>query len=462
MAKRKVKKEVTVIGLYGGETPKSYSVWFPHGYGHLGNQQYVPKSQVSAITGTVSDVYYDMLDEGAVTKEQKFYEVEVTIPYWLYRNYLSISMGKNLTDMLPEYTESHKRTYYGDDFFQAILPKLSRSRPPRLNNNSENESERVPTVEKATSGKVYGVFLKKINMDKNSLLYYINDDYRRRELASPNLKIDANRNIINTSGKNVEGIHFQMLFHNGRGHMQSLFVSTKEINSIKRVYPKLISVVDTFTTARERARGNSFNVVVLELDVPVKTRSNIYNYAPASLQMEKSLPNSEWNWKEIFKRHGKTPFNKNNKDYGKQRVPTKTARNKMSLRNKLIRLAYEQPQLRGDLLPLIKSAGNKSIGFALSFSPLDMVEEEQEIKKIIRRNFKGSMSDYNYFVATSVGDVPVLYISDSRGNGVKGSAFRIDWRDTLKALMKAKYLSQPNFQKGISQALRQKALIPGA
>ena len=32
----------------------------------------------------------------------------------------------------------------------------------------------------------------------------------------------------------------------------------------------------------------------------------------------------------------------------------------MSLRNKLIRLAYEQPQLRDDLLPLItKSAKNK-------------------------------------------------------------------------------------------------------
>ena len=35
----------------------------------------------------------------------------------------------------------------------------------------------------------------------------------------------------------------------------------------------------------------------------------------------------------------------------------KTAREKMSLRKKLIRLAYTQPQLRGDLLPLLIVTG---------------------------------------------------------------------------------------------------------
>lgn len=135
----------------------------------------------------------------------------------------------------------------------------------------------------------------------------------------------------------------------------------------------------------------------------------------------------------------------------------------MSLRNKLIRLAYEQPQLRKDLLPLInKSARSKSVGFALSFSPLDIAEKEQEIEKIIRRNFKGSMRDYNYFVNTSVGDVPVLWISDSKGNSISAGAFRNDWRDTIQALVKSKYLSMPNFQKGMAMAMRQKALIPDA
>lgn len=141
---------------------------------------------------------------------------------------------------------------------------------------------------------------------------------------------------------------------------------------------------------------------------------------------------------------------------------TKSKGKKATLRSSLIRLAYEQPQLREDLLPLIKSAGNKSIGFALSFSPLDIAEKEQEIEKIIRRNFKGSMRDYNYFVNTSVGDVPVLYISDSKGNGVSGTMFNNDWRDVIQALVRAKYLSVANFQKGISLAMRQKAYIPDA
>jgi len=135
---------------------------------------------------------------------------------------------------------------------------------------------------------------------------------------------------------------------------------------------------------------------------------------------------------------------------------------KATLRSSLIRLAYSQPQLRDDLLPLIKSAGNKSIGFALSFSPLDIAEKEQEIESIISRKFKGSLRDYNYFVNTSVGDVPVLYISDSKGNGVSGTMFNNDWRDVIQALVRAKYLSVANFQKGIALAMRQKAYIPDA
>lgn len=231
-------------------------------------------------------------------------------------------------------------------------------------------------------------------------------------------------------------------------------------------------------------------------------------------------------WANNYGEHGEEEFSDANiiEDWindhaSKWEEQTKSGK-KASLRDSLIRLAYENPELRKDLLPVItksakkkkykvsffkysyrgtkierteivdaispahakdqvsslygikkktitsvkeiKSAGSKSIGFALSFSPLDIAEKEQEIEKIIRRKFKGSLRDYNYFVNVSVGDVPVLYISDSRGNGVSGTMFNNDWRDVIQALVKAKYLSVANFQKGIALAMRQKAYISDA
>ena len=389
MSSKGMKAPVTAIGLYGGETAKAYIVFFPHDYGHF-SKTFVPKSQVSAITGAMAMACYYMNKDNLenFTEQDLFYEVKITIPKWLYMNYKKDMFGIDLTKRLPSYA-GNENTFYDEQFFSRTLSQIKGKKPPTLSNSSSNESEQVPKVEKSTTGKVYGVFLAKKDMSESSLDYHIQKNRLSVATANP-----------------VAGTYFQMLFHNGRGYMHSMLVPSSEINSIKRVYPQRLSSVEGLTTARERAKGNIFTVVVLELDVPSATRSRIYQSANSALQMEKSIPDREYSWKQVMKSYGKSLFNSVLKQFGTRGVPTKTAGVKMSLRNKLIRLAYTQPQLREDLLPLIaKSAHNRvsenrlrlwlhnlkwdgELKAELESNPMFMYETELKIFRSHHRSFK--------------------------------------------------------------------------
>lgn len=148
----------------------------------------------------------------------------------------------------------------------------------------------------------------------------------------------------------------------------------------------------------------------------------------------------------------------------------------MSLRNKVIRLAYEQPQLRKDLLPLItKSAGKYQISFRLSIGirglngketwKPQMEKQEKIIHSIIKQNFKGNMRQYQYHLDTQVEVAPPggsLHISNRDGSPISGTMFNNDWRDVIQALVRARYLLVGDVQKGITLAMRQKAYLSDA
>ena len=104
------------------------------------------------------------------------------------------------------------------------------------------------------------------------------------------------------------------------------------------------------------------------------------------------------------------------------------------------------------------ASARNSVSVALSFSPMDLAEKSMEIEKIIQKHIARS-SGYNYFVNTSVGDVPVLYIQSVNGQPMDASTFRTDWKDAMRALVQSNYLKTVNLKKGLSMALRSKALV---
>lgn len=150
----------------------------------------------------------------------------------------------------------------------------------------------------------------------------------------------------------------------------------------------------------------------------------------------------------------------------------------MSLRNKLIRLAYTNPELRDDLLPLLTTKSAKfnskrgnfidfglkinmpmSLGVNEQYSSLD--QQRQRIYSIIKSHYKGTALEYYYFVEVQLDPVPYgrLYIEERDGKPMSGTRFNEVWSDVIKALVREKFLDMRSFQQGISTAMRSKAYI---
>lgn len=119
------------------------------------------------------------------------------------------------------------------------------------------------------------------------------------------------------------------------------------------------------------------------------------------------------------------------------------------LREKLIRLAHEKPELRKDLLPLLKEAKGKPMAFALSHG--DDKEIEQKVLHIINKQI--SSRYYKWDVHTGVGGVLQLYITVV-GPTITKDEFKNDWSRAFKEMLSKGLLDARSLKKNIQQALR--------
>lgn len=123
-----------------------------------------------------------------------------------------------------------------------------------------------------------------------------------------------------------------------------------------------------------------------------------------------------------------------------------------NLREKVIRLAHEKPELRKDLLPLLKEAKGKPMAFALgSFGREDVKEVERKVEKIIGQNMRGRQ--YEWDVRTGVGGVLALYITVVYPP-VRKDDFKNDWSRAFKEMLDEGLMNAQNLKKNIQQALR--------
>ena len=123
-----------------------------------------------------------------------------------------------------------------------------------------------------------------------------------------------------------------------------------------------------------------------------------------------------------------------------------------SLRNKVIRLAHENPELRKDLLPLLKEAKGQPMAFALgSFGREDVKEVERKVEKIIARSYRGTQ--YEWDVRTGVGGVLALYITVVNPP-ITRDDFKNDWSRAFKEMLDEGLLDARSLKKNIQQALR--------
>jgi len=124
------------------------------------------------------------------------------------------------------------------------------------------------------------------------------------------------------------------------------------------------------------------------------------------------------------------------------------------LREKVIRLAHEKPELRKDLLPLLtKEAKGKPMVFALRHG--DDKEVGRQVTKILGRNFPGTQ--YAWDVRRGVGDVLQLYIAVTEP--VARADFKKDWAGAFREMMAKDIIHGPSLKHNLQQALRSGNLV---
>ena len=129
-----------------------------------------------------------------------------------------------------------------------------------------------------------------------------------------------------------------------------------------------------------------------------------------------------------------------------------------NLREKVIRLAHEKPELRKDLLPLLKEAKGKPMAFALgSFGRADYEEVGSKVLRIINKQI--SSRYYKWHVSEGVGGVLQLYITVVNPPITKDE-FKNDWSRAFKEMLSEGLLHAPSLKKNIQQALRSGNIEP--